>query len=229
MSEQYVHWLLLLGRTVSISQWVWRGPRPYTWYCLLLLLGCSWFPPFLPWNQASLHSSLSSVCLLIETSSFPTGGRNLFIHLIIATSRPPLVPRGDSSSSGSQRTQAWAGTSPPLLRLAAAMPACPSLGTPCTFQCTAKAPHSYNTFSHLLGQRHPSVLYSYCLLWSYFVIKPWQANFLENIHEPSSIIRTLGNEAIDGHLLNYWINEMLVCVAYLEQYCTSVGLDPSMD
>lgn len=34
---------------------------------------------------------------------------------------------------------------------------------------------------------------------------------------------------LDGHLLNYQINEVVVCVAYLEQYSTTVGWDPSVD
>lgn len=34
---------------------------------------------------------------------------------------------------------------------------------------------------------------------------------------------------LDGHLLNYRIDEVLVCAAYLEQYSNTVGWDPSVD
>ena len=118
MSEQCVHLITSAGEDSVHQRVSLEGSQGHTHGdCPLLLLGCSWFPPLLPWNLASLRSPLSSVPLLMETSSSPTGGRNLSTHLIIATSRPLLVPRRDSSSPGSQRTQPWARTSPPFSTL----------------------------------------------------------------------------------------------------------------
>ena len=188
-----------------------EGPQGHTHDdCPLLLLGSSWFPPHLPWNLASLHSPLSSMPLIMETSSSPTGGRNLFTHLIIANLRPLLghfwslkeIPYlQDHKGLIPELGPPLYLLTPSLLHLAAAML---SISTHCLLQGTAQAPHSYNTFLHLLrqGQRHSSVLHSYCLPWSYFVMKPQLANFLEIRCEPNTT-RILDIRLLDQHMLNY--------------------------